>query len=271
VNAHPARKTAIHPGHVCRRLTVIPDLVALHSRFPERYPHLLASVAHGTPRARYDILFAFPGETLALHADSRLYRDQQELGPGDFLDAFDRDWQAQSVVAGESTVPDDEALPFTGGWFVFLGYELVAQIEPTVSGIRFDTAFPVACATRMPAAIIIDHARQQGWLVCESERAGELLPVLEKDSLVPATENMATTPVLATIDEEDPQRFLGHVHTAQEYIRAGDVFQVNLSRRWRTALQAPVSSAALYRRLCAANPAPFAGLMTWSNDRAVIS
>jgi anthranilate synthase component 1 len=32
-----------------------------------------------------------------------------------------------------------------------------------------------------------------------------------------------------------------------------------------------VNSAALYRRLCAANPAPFAGLMTWDNDRAVIS
>jgi len=29
-------------------------------------------------------------------------------------------------------------------------------------------------------------------------------------------------------------------------------------------------AAALYRRLCAANPAPFAGLMTLGNDRAVI-
>jgi len=271
VNAHPARKTASNPGHVCRRLTVIPDLVALHSRFPERYPHLLASVAHGTPRARYDILFAFPGETLSLQEDSRLYRDQLDLGPGDFLDAFDRDWQAQSVAAGESNGLDDEALPFTGGWFVFLGYELVAQIEPTVTGIRFGGAFPVACATRMPAAIIVDHARHQGWLMCESQRAGELLPVLEADSLAPVTESMAAMPVLATVDEEEPQRFLGHVRTAQEYIRAGDVFQVNLSRRWNTTLQSPASSAALYRRLCAANPAPFAGLMTWGNDRAVIS
>jgi anthranilate synthase component 1 len=269
VNAHPARKTDTNPGHVCRRLTVIPDLVALHSRFPERYPHLLASVAHGTPRARYDILFAFPGETLSLHADSRLYREKQELGPGDFLNAFDRVWRAQTIPPHEKGAHDSDALPFTGGWFVFLGYELVAQIEPTVTGVQFDAAFPVACATRIPAAIIVDHARQQGWLVCESERARELLPVLEEDSLTPA--NMAAMPVLVTVDEEEPQRFLGHVHTVQEYIRAGDVFQVNLSRRWRATLQSPVSSAALYRRLCAANPAPFAGLMTWDNDRAVIS
>ncbi|WP_096361883.1 aminodeoxychorismate synthase component I [Sulfuricaulis limicola] len=250
-------------------MTAVPDLVTLHSRFPERYPHLLASVAHDTPRARYDILFAFPGETLTLQADSRLYRDKQDIGTGDFLDAFDRDWRAQA--ASEQSVPDHDALPFTGGWFMFLGYELVAQIEPTVTGIRFDAAFPVACATRMPAAIIVDHVRQQGWLVCESERGGELLPVLEEDCLAPELGSMAAATPPPIVDEEEPQRFLGHVRTAQEYIRDGDVFQVNLSRLWRATLRSPVSPAALYRRLCAANPAPFAGLMTWSNDRAVIS
>ena len=144
MNARPAQNSSTIPGYVSRRLTVIPDLVALHTRFPERYPHLLASVAHGTPRARYDILFAFPGETLSLQADSRLYRDRQVLGPGDFLNTFERDWQAQVVAPGAQAVPDNEAPPFTGGWFVFLGYELVAQIEPTVTGVQFDATFPVA-------------------------------------------------------------------------------------------------------------------------------
>lgn len=269
MNARPAQKTVAAPGYVCRRLTALPDLVALHSRFPERYPHLLASVAHGTPRARYDILFAFPGATLTLEADSVLYRDGQALGPGNFLDTFDRDWRAQSGTGGESIVPED-ALPFTGGWFVFLGYELVSQIEPTVSGIHFDAAFPVACATRVPAAIIIDRARQQTWLMCESERSKDLMPMLEQDALTSSAAT-AETLVLKDIHEEEPQRFLDHVRVVQEYIRAGDVFQVNLSRLWRLTLNAPVKSAQLYRRLCAANPAPFAGLMTWGDDRAVIS
>jgi anthranilate synthase component 1 len=271
VTAHPVRKADGDPGHVCRRLTVVPDLVALHSRHPQRYPHLLASVAHGTPRARYDILFAFPGETLRLASDATLYRDERALGPGDFLDAFDRDWQAQSIAAGENTAPDDVALPFTGGWFVFLGYELVAQIEPTVSGIRFDPAFPVACATRIPAAIIVDHVRQQAWLMCETKRVAELIPQLEADCLAPTVAHADETPEPGSVDEEDPRRFLDGVRRVQEYIRAGDVFQVNLSRRWRATLPAPVSSAGLFRRLCAANPAPFAGLMTWGKERAVIS
>ncbi len=272
MNAHPAQNTITTPGYVSRRLTVIPDLVALHSRFPERYPHLLASVAHGTPRARYDILFAFPGETLSLQADSRLYRNRQVLGPGDFLNVFDCDWRAQAVPANASVVPDKEAPPFTGGWFVFLGYELVTQIEPTVIGVQFDAAFPVACATRVPAAIIIDHAQQQTWLMCELERAEKLMPVLEQDALALAAAKVDTRmPTVGAAHEEEPRRFLKHVRLAQEYIRAGDVFQVNLSRLWRLTFPSPVPSAELYRRLCVTNPAPFAGLMTWDNNRAVLS
>jgi anthranilate synthase component 1 len=271
VNARPARKTAVNPGHVSRRLTAVPDLLALHARFPERYPHLLASVAQGTPRARYDILFAFPGATLALTADSTLYRDGRALGPGDFLDAFDRDWRTQSVAAGEDTATGDEALPFTGGWFVFLGYELAAQIEPTVGGVRFDAAFPAARATRVPAAVIVDHARGQGWLVCEAEQAAERLPQLEADCRAATAMAAEELPPAMRVEEEEPRRFLDGVRRVQEYIRAGDVFQVNLSRLWRATLPVPVSSAELYRRLCAANPAPFAGLMTLDPERAVIS
>ena len=272
MNAHPAQKTNTAPGYVCRRLTAIPDLVALHSRFPERYPHLLASVAHDTPRARYDILFAFPGETLSLHADSRLYRDRQALDPGDFLNTFDRDWLALATPVNAKAEPDTETLPFTGGWFVFLGYELVTQIEPTVTKVRFDAAFPVACATRIPAAIIIDRTQQQTWLMCESDQAKQLMPVLEQDVCTSTFVYANTqTPIVDTVYEEEPRHFLEHVREIQKYIRAGDVFQVNLSRMWRLTLPSAIPSAELYRRLCQSNPAPFAGMMTWGNDRAVIS
>jgi len=158
VNANPAHtlNTSI-PGYVCRRLAAIPDLNALHARDPQRYPHLLASVARGTPRARYDILFAFPGDTLTLDADHRLNRNGQLLGAGDFLDALDREWTQQSTAADKGVMPTEAAPPFTGGWFIFLGYELVSQIEPSVTGIRYESTFPVARATRIPDAIIIDH------------------------------------------------------------------------------------------------------------------
>ncbi len=270
MNANPAHTlNSTTPGYVCRLLATVPDLAALHARNSQRYPHLLASVAQGTPRARYDILFAFPGDTLALDSSLQLSRNGQPQGRGDFLDAFDAEWRRLSVTAA-GDAPEEGAPPFTGGWFVYLGYELAAQIEPTVGGIRHDAAFPVAFATRMPAAIIVDHLRQRALLVCETEHAAEILPTLEADALTAA---VMPAEILETeqIEEEDPARFLEHVRRVQEYIRAGDVFQVNLSRRWRIPLRAPVSAASLYRRLCAANPAPFAGLMTLDRGRAVIS
>ena len=48
------------PGYACQTLKAVPDLADLHALNPARYPHLLESVAHGTPQARFDILFAFP-------------------------------------------------------------------------------------------------------------------------------------------------------------------------------------------------------------------
>ena len=88
------------------------DLLALHEAHPERYPFLLESVARGGD-ARYDILFALPGETLSSAAD------------GDFLAELDVAWQHESAP-----VADDANIPFRGGWFLYLGYELAAQIEP---------------------------------------------------------------------------------------------------------------------------------------------
>ena len=272
MNANPARTlNDSKPGYVCRRLAAIPDLGALHARDPRRYPHLLASVARGTPRSRYDILFAFPGDVLTLDAAHRLSRNGRLLGAGDFLDALDREWKQHAMAAEAGVSRMDAAPPFTGGWFVFLGYELVSQIEPTVTGIRHESAFPVASATRIPAAIIIDHLVSQAMLVCETGRADEILPLLEADALNPATQ-IPDEIVIAHVHEDEPARFLEHVRRVQDYIRAGDVFQANLSRLWRITLRTPVSPASLYRRLCATNPAPFAGLMTLDHgERAVIS
>ena len=264
-SAHPPFTST--PGYVCRILTAIPDLTALHAREPRRYPHLLASTARGTPRARYDILFAFPGDTLTLEANLRLRRNGQPLGPGDFLDAFDRLWRAQAV---EATATTDDAPPFTGGWFVYLGYELVSEIEPTVAGIRHDPGLPVASATYFPAAIIIDHAQQRTLLVCAAERADELLPILQQDAQC-SSATPGNAVVAASVQEEEAGRFLEQVRRAQEYIRAGDVFQVNLSRRWRVRLRDDVAAIELYRRLGSANPAPFAGFMTFADGRAFIS
>jgi anthranilate synthase component 1 len=264
----PAR--AGSAGHVRLALDDSPDLIALHEARPARYPHLLQSVSRGTPRARYDILFAFPGTMLVADSDGRLHQDGQRLADSGFLPVFDRLWR-QSARRAFPASPDDSPPPFTGGWFVFLGYELASEIEPVLGHIPRDSHLPRASATYFPAAIVRDHTTRQTYFMCEEEQASRLFPAMQADLRRPAGTPEDEPIELGALAEDDPRRFLDNVRCIQEYIRAGDVFQVNISRSWRATLSRPVSSATLYRRLCAANPAPFAGIVTFPGNRAIIS
>jgi anthranilate synthase component 1 len=70
--------------------------------------------------------------------------------------------------------------------------------------------------------------------------------------------------------EEDPGRFEASVRRIHEYLRAGDVFQVNISRPWTGRFGSPPDPYRLYQSLRRANPAPFAGLMRWG-ERFLLS
>ncbi len=161
-------------------------------------------------------------------------------------------------------------MPFRGGWFVYLGYELAAQVESRLAHMPRDSALPVARFTRIPAAIIRDHLTRRTHLVCERECADTRLTLMRSDLDKRPHTNAEEIKVI-DLYEQDPQIFLDGTQRTLEYIRAGDVFQVNLSRPWHATLDTPVAPAAVYERLRRANPAPFAGLMTLADQSAVIS
>jgi anthranilate synthase component 1 len=227
------------------------DLLVPAAAFPLRYPCLLESVVHGTAQSRYDILFAFPRERLALHADGCLRDDAGAVRQGRFLDALDAAWQAERLL------PESDGLPFHGGWVLLLAYELAGEIEPTLK-LRPTTPLPLALAVRCPAAVIVDHVRDCTTLVAEAGHE-DLLDVLEADlAAVPPI-----PPLAAPVgwDEDAPQQFLDGVALIHEHLYAGDIFQVNLSRAWRARYAQPPVPASLYAVLRQANPAPFAGLL----------
>jgi anthranilate synthase component 1 len=236
---------------ICR-LPVAIDLPGLMQLNPARYPFLLQSVASGPELARYDILFAFPGQTLTLSAGGELQGPHAAATRG-FLGSLDSWWEAE---AAPETVATD--LPFTGGWFVYLGYELANEIEP---GLHLDTspALPVAFATRVPVAIVTDRHMGASWLVAESDLDERLKEINVDIASISASPESATG--TAELYEPPADEFLAAVSLAKERIRAGDVFQVNLSRRWQGILGSSLDSVSLYRRLCRTNPAPFAGLV----------
>jgi anthranilate synthase component 1 len=245
-----------------RTLGCARDLLPLAAANPRRYPGLLESNVRG-PHARYDILFACPQEHLELLGDGRLCNASGAEIDSRFLDTLDLAWQHERIERDPGT-----HLPFRGGWLLFLGYEMAAQIEPRLRLPRAaDAELPVALALRCPAAIIVDRELDCTHLVAE-EAFADLIDSLQADLDCPS--EFTPSCVAIAVDEDAPEKFLRGVAAIHEYLLVGDVFQVNLSREWRARLTGEPSAAALFARLRRANPAPFAGLLQWG-DCAVVS
>ncbi len=174
-----------------------------------------------------------------------------------FLPALDRWWQRER----EQFSPHDAVhdVPFTGGWLLYLGYELAGQIEPRLR-LPQSAVGPVAQALRIPAAVIHEHDSGRSWIVAEHDAAG-LIPRIASDlrRIERAPESRAGL-VESAVDEDDPRQYLHAVERALEYIGAGDIYQANLSRGWRATLRPGVQPHQVYRRLRETNPGPFSGL-----------
>lgn len=251
------------PRHHTRHPLCGYDLLQLHKRYPQRYPYLLESVAHGTSQARYSILMAFPRQRLVL-ARGALYLNEQPLDETDFLSAMDQHWRAQQ----QGMVEDDSGLPFSGGWFVYLGYELAAQIEPSLRLQEADDGLPTAFATRIPAAWVVDWQTEQLHCIAEDSNCHEQMQADMAELAVPDT--APESGLVIDLLEEDPQRHYAVVERSKRYILDGDIFQANLSRLWQGRLQQDTPAAGLYQRLRRHNPAPFAALAVFG-DSAIIS
>jgi anthranilate synthase component 1 len=248
------------------KLTGEPDLLKLHELNPDRYPYLLESVAHGTDHSRYSILFAFPSEALLLDANFNTRLDGKAQ-PSGFLDALQL-----CINSEKKTNIEDSFLPFYGGWFVYLSYEIATEIEPGLKLPRPDKKLPVAFASRCPAAIIVDHQQQCSYIVVEQEHEG-LLETMQMDieHLNTVRQHDATEFIyIESLIEENAPVYQQAVEKIKNYIIDGDVFQVNLSRLWQTKLTSSTAPSALYRRLRHSNPAPFACLCRFEN-LAIIS
>lgn len=249
---------------VTRTLSGRRDLLALASANPKRYPGLLESAADGTAQARHDILFGFPQSSFQLDKAGFVRDSVGNCINSGFLDALDGAWKRGS----HSQSANGNDLPFHGGWLVLLCYELAGEIEPRLQLAQASGNLPVALAIHCPLAAIIDHENDLTLLVAEAGFA-HLLDQLESDLL--DMPEAAESPLdVASIEEDDPAIFMRAVERTHEYLRDGDVFQVNLSREWRIQLRQETAPATLYAHLRRANPAPFAALLQW-NDWAIVS
>lgn len=229
------------------------NLLGLHRLFSARFPVLLESALHGSESARFDILFCDPEFELS----------KPSVNSEAFLPRLDAAIESARVQSEASN------WPFHGGWLVFLGYELASEIEPVLSLPSPNDGLPVARAVRFSKAIMRNHETGDVVLFAEQQVDEAFLDELIGQISQAACCPVATLPAWA-LDEALDTDYLEQFARAQDYIAAGDVFQVNLSRLWQGRFAQEVHAADLYAHLRTANPAPFAASVIF-DEGAIIS
>ena len=243
-------------------LDATPDLLELARAWPQDFPFLLESSAvseHG----RHSVLM--------LAGERRLAAGEDGVGPKAFLSRL-RDWFEVERAAFDESVSD---IPFRGGWFLYLGYEMAGAIEPVLDLPANRSGLPDAIACRCPGAIVVFHDEGPARAVAVAENHDAMARILSRLSETPtaAQGGAAADEIpaeLGEVFEGDPEAFMDGVRRIHEHLLAGDVFQVNLSRGWEARLHGPADPLDIYRALRRANPAPFSGVMRW-RGRAVLS
>ena len=246
------------------------DLLALHQQNPPRYPFLLESVANSveletennkTCSSRFDILFAFPQETLTL-SNSEILSGIPNINGNDFFINLNRWWLSQR---NEQIL--NQTLPFSGGWFLYLGYELAKQVEPQLDLTL--PSIPIAYATRIPAAIIYDHKDDITYFICEKNYDYLEMLIIDSNQVCALSDEISLQ--LCQVSEEDESIYLDSIAKVKNYIVEGDIFQANLSRLWKLVNKESIKPVDVYRKLRKTNPAPFSALAVHNNFSVISS
>ena len=169
------------------------------------------------------------------------------------------------LASNNQGLPEDSDLPFQGGWLGWLGYDLAWEIEVLPHHNCDSLPFPVVYWYEPEQFSVLDHQTQQLWLAVTDPQD---LSILEQrlgasSCLLPTPLPTDPQEILQTLLEthqlhlqSSQEDYMAAVNQAKTHIRAGDIFQTNLSLRFSTP--APSDSWTLYRTLHAINPSPFA-------------
>jgi anthranilate synthase component 1 len=234
-----------------------------------RYSFLLESVEGGEKIARYTFAGANPEEVFryaggACVLESRNRMIWEERDPISFL----REHMAKFQPVRVPGLP-----PLVAGAIGYFSYDMVRLIERLPKRLRDDIGLYDAMLMFYRGLIAFDHVQHRLWIVRnvytegtgsvrakyndavqEIHRTRELLeaPV---EGEKPRKEYKTNTRPPKVDSNFGRSEYLQAVRKAQQYIRAGDIFQVVISQRFSAKTKA--SPFDVYRELRALNPSPY--------------
>ena len=225
---------------------------------------------------RYSFLGANPRRLMSVEGGKFFVRDGagKALSESDCADPLDSLRGEMMKMRGPSS-PD--LPPFIGGIVGYAGYDCAHYFEPTVGEMKRDEiGAPDMLWMLADRVLAFDHWRRDLWLVkhCDAnacandwrgafrEARAELGDCLARVQAPPRP--VALPPPGGDNDDADPpppqsnftrEEYCAAVEKAKELIRAGDIFQVVPSQRFRLQLKAPPLE--VYRQLRRVNPSPY--------------
>jgi anthranilate synthase component 1 len=229
-----------------------------------RNAFLLESVEGGERAARYSFIGADPFRVVELRRGEVFVGGAPVDGPP--LEAL------RSATDLGVAAPVEDLPPFVGGAMGYLGYDAVRVVEGIPDTGRDEAGLPEAWFGLYDGVVVADRVRQRLNLVALARvdgivdeawrRALHKLRMLHA-ALITGVEGARPHPLPEP--PEDPWNgwketpadavYLEGVRKAREYILAGDIFQVVLSRRWRKMPHC--TAAEMYRMLRLTNPSPY--------------
>ena len=240
-------------------------------------PAFLGGAPHLGNPGRWSILAARPRGGFV--ADSGLgYHSwgllEDTQGEGDALDALG-DLLNRLQLGSTAGHPDlDPALPFQGGLIGYLAYDLAPRIEAIPQSFPGSSPIPALRFGLYDTFVLVDHQRDRAklWgldLLGEGSKAlTDRLDQWTADLARPLVESVLVPSSGRVVADQSRGEYLARVARAIEYIRAGDIFQVNLSQRFTAETRGdPLEIDA---RLRSTSPAPYSAFLRWG-DYAILS
>lgn len=192
-------------------------------------------------------------------------------GP-DAYTVFGNPWRIIETIQDRFDLGPEGDLPFPTGFCAgFWGYELRQFVEPKLRPHPAgESEVPDCWLGWYDSLVVFDHDTGGAWVVStglepdgsrsatRSERGLEFWGAVLEAGPGPG-EAAAGVPPGGGVCVPDPAVFLAGVRAAQRLIRQGDVYQVNIARRWEAG---EVDDAwGLYRRMSGCSPAPCAAFL----------
>src|SRR6266516_7583966 len=242
------------------------------------YSFLLESVVGGEHIARYSFIGINPylvmkheGHKATLHW-SASDRDEyiEEIQCSDPL-VFIQAELGQYYLVDPPGIEHDSLPSFNGGAVGYLAYEAAARFEHLPVPEKNALGLPLAIFCFTATVLVFDHLKHRVRIVthlhldtpdlqAEYKRVlaiiEDIQQRLHQAPHLPEEPDTKTDPVVLQVkSNRTPVEFESMVRKAQEYIRAGDIFQVVLSQRLSRHVNA--APFTVYRALRSINPSPY--------------